>query len=326
MVSRGLREPEPEDPFDDDVNNSLSYMMEDDDQYSIEVNDTEIIVGRRGCRYSVPRYVARMASLYPENQHRWVEWMDPTRERRAFGAVTWAHGTIHSKISKFFAYCLRHSPAVARHVDPDGYVDLDVLMALYCVKEHRQHSQPRIECLCDVIGKNLKQRYSARWLNDEHTLIGVRANAGHSRFLAPNLQTIGQALTLSTMPSLCVHGTTMSAAMSILSDDAGMNGLRPGGFQDHPRAHVHFATLLPASGLRNLSGLKSRSKVIFSLDLRLWLTEGHRAVITDNNIVLVEEVIPKRYLKAAIDVANLKDIFSLGSIGQIQNTKFWLIF
>ena len=170
-----------------------------------------------------------------------------------------------------------------------------------------------------------------------HVRIHVRAVQGHSKSMKP--EAAMTAINEDNAPPNAVHGTSIKATLRILKE-----GLVPGGYKPDQgqktitakagshaaqlqqmelqkatdsedrlaqvssasRQAVHFAATLPNDASHVVSGYRTSSEVCIFFDLMSWI-EDHEAWYSANKVVCVFEVIPPKYLLAAVRVSDCWD-------------------
>ena len=141
--------------------------------------------------------------------------------------------------------------------------------------------------------------HSMQGLDPSQILKEIRlANAEGFNYEVPRERTSQGGGPIYVTSEMCVHGTSLEAARSIIRE-----GLLPGGPQEVRRA-VHFATTLPKAGDSVVPGLRKKSEVLIFLDLERWLMNGKKAFATERFVICIFEKIPEHYIMAAIRVSD----------------------
>ena len=176
-------------------------------------------------------------------------------------------------LSKFISLILRHKPeAIGIALDEHGWADVRELIDGIC---RTPGNKIDMETLEEIVRTDEKQRYS---FNEDHTLI--RANQGHSIPVDVELEE-------KTPPDILWHGTGEKYVSSIDSQ-----GLIPKG-----RLYVHLST-----DVRTAEKVGSRhgKPVIYQIDCKKMVEDGHRFFLSANGIWLTKAV-PAEYLRKMIN-------------------------
>ena len=170
--------------------------------------------------------------------------------------------------SKYMAMLLRHKPEKGNlKLDSNGYTDVDSLLKALEIE---------FETLEEIVRNDNKQRYS---FNEDKTRI--RANQGHS---VSNVSIKFKEF-IPTKP--LYHGTALKFKSGI--DKKGLISMR--------RQYVHLSQDIETAKSVGMRHAKYNSNlIIYEIDYKKMLKDGHKFYISDNNVVLVE-CVPKRYLK-----------------------------
>lgn len=168
-------------------------------------------------------------------------------------------------ISKFMSLVLRHRPEeIGLQLDENGWADLQELITKLNTKGANV-DEATIQFIVDT---NEKKRFA---FNDNKTRI--RANQGHS--VQVDLQ-----LSPATPPAVLYHGTALHVIASIMKD----------GLLKQERHHVH----LTASKETAVSvGGRHGKSVVLEIDAAKMVAEGFEFFVTDNDVWLVEIVLPE---------------------------------
>lgn len=157
---------------------------------------------------------------------------------------------------------LRHE---LTEVASDGFVPIQVLL------KHLPNTSTD-DVLAAVASDN-KQRYELRGQD-------IRACQGHT---LPQVETklLGREITEWSADAPVLHNTFKKNLESIKAQ-----GLAP-----MRRRHVHFAV--------SSVMLRKGCNVQLKFDLPRWLQDGHKAYMSTNGVVMVDQVIPFQYLQVA---------------------------
>ncbi len=200
------------------------------------------------------------------------------------------------RISKEFSKILRHQASEISSVDirPDGYVKLSTLLDLPFFTRNRI-DEAFVRCMVET---DSKTRFS---LHDEHGLVFIRANQGHSASVAALIDT-EQLLHLIESPSdipKVVHGTDFPAWDRHIKAE---------GLRRMKRSHIHFAPgILGDEGVR--SGMRSSAYIHVYIDASRAMADGIKFYRSSNNVILsdgIEGVIAPKYFAKVIDARNGK--------------------
>jgi len=171
------------------------------------------------------------------------------------------------RLSKFLSLVLRHQPdRIGITLDKAGWTSVVDLLAA-CAKHGVAITRPELEAL---VAASDKQRYA--FTADKSR---IRANQGHTVAVDLGLQA-------SAPPELLFHGTTKTAAASILE-----TGIHKGS-----RHHVHL------SGDRETAtkvGARRGAPVILVVHAAVMAAAGYEFFRTDNHVWLTEHV-PVEYI------------------------------
>ena len=171
--------------------------------------------------------------------------------------------------SKFISLILRHKPeTIGITLDEHGWADVQELIEGMNRSEGHTLDMGLLE---EIVRADEKQRYS---FNKDHTLI--RANQGHSIPVDVKLEE-------KTPPDILWHGTGEKYISSI---DA--QGLIP-----KSRLYVHLSSDMETA---RKVGSRHGKPVIYEIDCRGMLEDGHQFFLSANHVWLTREV-PVRYLK-----------------------------
>lgn len=168
-------------------------------------------------------------------------------------------------ISKFMSLVLRHRPEeIGLQLDENGWADLQELIT----KLNSKGANVDEATIQFIVDTNEKKRFA---FNDDKTRI--RANQGHS--IKVDLQ-----LSPAIPPDVLYHGTAMHVIASIMKD----------GLLKQERHHVH----LTASKETAVSvGGRHGKPVVLEIDAAKMVAEGFEFFVTDNDVWLVEIVLPE---------------------------------
>jgi len=173
-----------------------------------------------------------------------------------------------TQTSKFLSLILRHRPdKVGLTLDPDGWVDVDRLLA--AMGEHG-HRLERAE-LERVVAENNKKRFAF-----DPTGTRIRASQG----------TVSMWIWVSnreTPPDLLFHGTVARTLASISRE----------GLRAMSRRHVHLS---PDRATAEIVGKRRGAPVILEIDSAAMAQDGHAFYLSDNGVWLTDAV-PASYLR-----------------------------
>ena len=173
-----------------------------------------------------------------------------------------------TQTSKFLSLILRHRPdKVGLTLDPDGWVDVDRLLA--AMGEHG-HRLERAE-LERVVAENNKKRFAF-----DPTGTRIRASQGHSL-------DVDLCLEPRTPPDLLFHGTVARTLASISRE----------GLRAMSRRHVHLS---PDRATAEIVGKRRGAPVILEIDSAAMAQDGHAFYLSDNGVWLTDAV-PASYLR-----------------------------
>lgn len=173
------------------------------------------------------------------------------------------------RTSKFLSLILRHHPQeIGIALDEHGWADVDDL--IHGMNE-KGHPFVDLEYLEEIVRTDEKGRYS---FNEDHSLI--RANQGHSIPVDVELQEL-------VPPDVLWHGTGEKSTASI--DEQGLLPMS--------RLYVHLS---PDIETAQIVGKRHGNPVIYEVDCRKMIQDGHRFFRSANFVWLVKAV-PAKYLK-----------------------------
>ena len=178
-----------------------------------------------------------------------------------------------TKASKYLSFILRHKPEAGNlTLDKEGYASVHSVMKAL---ESAGYSM-LFEDLVGLVNRDEKGRYSF-----DETNCYIRANQGHS------VQNVDTLTLITTIPpsTYFYHGT----AFRFLKDIAYM------GINKMSRTHVHLSRskhIAHEVGARHTGG-NDNTVVILEIDARAMHMAGHKFYISDNDVILVDEVPPK---------------------------------
>ncbi|NKI93903.1 RNA 2'-phosphotransferase [Rhizobacter sp. SG703] len=173
-------------------------------------------------------------------------------------------------LSKAISRVLRHRPdAAGVMLDKEGWCRVDELLAGLA----RAGTVVSVEQLREVVRTSDKRRFA---LSDDGQLI--RANQGHS------VQGVTLRLPARTPPSRLFHGTAAASLSSIAKQ-----GLLP-----MRRHHVHLS---PDVATATAVGARRGKPVILEIDAASMHRAGHKFMLSDNGVWLVDAV-PPQYIRA----------------------------
>lgn len=170
------------------------------------------------------------------------------------------------KTSKLLSSILRHrAEKLKLNVRPDGYVDIDELLAL------REMKHVTKETIVKIVETDSKQRYS---IKDNM----IRANQGHSIKAIESEELLEEIKDPSLWPH-CIHGTTREAWKRI--ETQGLNRMK--------RKHIHFCSQ-PFRSTEIISGMRNTSQVLIHVDVAKAMKDGIRFFVSENKVILTEGV------------------------------------
>lgn len=177
-----------------------------------------------------------------------------------------------TKISKFLSLILRHQPeTVGLTLEEGGWVKVDDLINA-CAKNGRAFSRRELE---EVVETNDKKRFSF-----DETGRKIRANQGHSLDVEIEFEK-------KTPPAILYHGTA-EKNVGVIFDE---------GLKKMSRHHVHLSAETKTA---QKVGARYGKPVIFEIDTKAMLAEGHEFFVSANNVWLVENV-PPQFLRLRKD-------------------------
>lgn len=167
-------------------------------------------------------------------------------------------------LGKFLALILRHKPEkIGITLDEYGYANVDELIAGI----NKQGKNVTKQEIVEIVKKDNKGRYS--WGEGGK----IRANQGHS--IKVNLE-----LQKKVPNHPLYHGTPEKFVQIILKE-----GLKP-----MSRHHVHLSASIDTA----IDVARRRGKeVIFEIDYKQMLEDGHYFYLSKNNVWLTDKVPPK---------------------------------
>ena len=173
-----------------------------------------------------------------------------------------------NEISKYMAMLLRHKPEKGNiKLDKEGYTDVESLLKALGID---------FEILEQIVENDNKQRYS---FNSDKTRI--RANQGHS------VSNVSIKFKNFIPAKPLYHGTALKYK----------DGIDKKGLISKNRQYVHLSQDIETAKSVGMRHAKYNSNlIIYEIDYKKMLKDGHKFYISDNNVVLVE-CVPKRYLK-----------------------------
>jgi putative RNA 2'-phosphotransferase len=172
------------------------------------------------------------------------------------------------KLSKFLSLVLRHKPQeIGIHLDENGWTSVDELIN----KMNEKGKEVDLELLTEVVETNDKKRFA---FNDDKTLI--RANQGHS-------VSIDLGYEPKDPPVVLYHGTGEKYYESIMKI----------GLDKRNRHHVHMSK---DKNTAITVGKRHGKPIIFEIDTKQMLEDGHSFFESDNGVWLTNNV-PVKYLK-----------------------------
>ena len=166
------------------------------------------------------------------------------------------------RTSKFLSLILRHKPeTVGIALDPNGWVDVDVLLAGMARRGHPL----RYEQLVEVVETNNKKRFA---LSEDGKRI--RAVQGHSRAVDLDLPP-------AAPPTHLYHGTVERFIPSI----------REQGLLRGTRQHVHLS---PDRATATIVGKRRGQPIVLTIDGSGMAGAGHLFYLSENGVWLTEHV------------------------------------
>lgn len=167
--------------------------------------------------------------------------------------------------SKYLSYLLRHKPdAASLTLDREGWCLIDQLLA---------NTDFTWEELEEIVAADKKGRYSF-----DSFATSIRANQGHST------SEVRMTFKVAVPPTVLYHGTSSDVANHIMKE-----GLKP-----MNRHHVHLSADLDTAS--SVAGRRKGGVIIFTVDAKQMLSDGHKFFISENNVWLATSV-PAQYLK-----------------------------
>ena len=187
---------------------------------------------------------------------------------------------LRTQLSHTLSKVLRHTAvSLGLKIDSQGYVDLHELLTHPTFQRLGPQVTPNL--IQEVVRSCPKQRFHLLKPNEASDQYGnwrIRANQGHNAKLAQKLDadSLLTPITLSStsIPPICIHGTTLSAWDLIQSS---------GGLHPMDRTHIHFASEAFGSE-KMISGMRRDSAILIYLDLTQVLTwaRDHQPHVTIN--------------------------------------------
>lgn len=196
------------------------------------------------------------------------------------------------RISKRFTQILRHTASEIPGLElrPDGFVRLKDILDLPFFINNRVD----VNFVKAMVAEDEKTRFSLKEIDGE---IHIRANQGHSRDVAAQLETdlmLSEILTPAEVPK-AIHGTDVTAWERHIRTE----GLKP-----MKRAYIHFAPgMLGEEDVR--SGMRKSSTIYIYIDTEKAMKDGIKFFRSENNVILssgLDGVISPIYFRKVEDV------------------------
>lgn len=181
--------------------------------------------------------------------------------------------------SKFLSYLLRHKPeAASLTLDREGWCSIEQLLS------NTDFTLPELE---EIVSQDAKGRYALKYwemaqcgseLEVLREPIHIRANQGHST------SDVKMTFKAAAPPVILYHGTSSDVSNNILK-----KGLLP-----MNRHYVHLSADLGTA--KSVAGRRKGGVIIFTVDTKQMLADGHKFFISENDVWLCHAV-PATYLK-----------------------------
>lgn len=174
-----------------------------------------------------------------------------------------------TEMSKYVSYVLRHRPdAAGIKLDKNGWTNLDQLLVA-CQKQGYPLDKPT---LMAIVEQNNKKRFT---ISEDG--LNIRAAQGHST------KEVQLEMKTSTPPAVLYHGTAVKFVESI----------KKKGLISKSRHHVHLSADTETA---TSVGSRHGDPVIFEVNTKAMLADGHKFYLSDNHVWLTD-VVPKKYIK-----------------------------
>lgn len=185
-------------------------------------------------------------------------------------------------ISKFMSYVLRHGANKLNiKMDDSAYVKLDELLKL-----DELHNMS-IENIKEIVNTNEKKRFE---LMEKNGILMIRASQGHSKEMKDTIDETKLLNEIIVPLKKCIHGTDYESWKIIKK-----TGLKP-----MNRMHIHCAISEP-NDVKVTSGVRSSSKVLIYLNMKLAIEDGMKFYMSTNEVILTNgingEVHPRYFEK-----------------------------
>ena len=177
-------------------------------------------------------------------------------------------------LSKTLSHVLRHKSQL--RLDSAGYASIQEILENPRIRRHHATEA----WLRYIIQENAKKRFTL-----DATGTHVRAAQGHSVYIDPSklLRRLSLEDFGNRVPAKALHSTYQIYLPSIVQ-----HGLRPGGKKgERFRKHVHLATSRDPT-----AGLRAGSEIILEVDLERAHNSGCTFFLSENGVLLTEDVIP----------------------------------
>lgn len=189
------------------------------------------------------------------------------------------------KASRKLTQILRHQIIEYKlEIDSDGYVKFIDIINLNLP----ELKNITIDDIYVIVDTNNKKRLELKTINN---ILYIRAAQGHSKAvgLLINDNKLLEEITLDYPNEYIYHGTQLNFINSILK-----NGLNRMG-----RKHIHFVDNIDRD--KQISGFRSRSNTIITVDIKKCIKDGIKFYKSSNNVILTEGdngiIHPKYFIK-----------------------------
>jgi putative RNA 2'-phosphotransferase len=171
-----------------------------------------------------------------------------------------------TKLSKIFAYALRHDPAkYAVTLDEQGWTNLDFLIK--SIQEHHSNMLFSVQDVYDIVKNSDKKRFEIEGVK-------IRAYYGHS----VDQEILKEA---KEPPSILYHGTSSEIISTILKF----------GLQPMSRQKVHLSTDYKTALLTGKR--KSSNVIVLKIKAKEAFDNGVKFYLGNQDVWLCDEVLPQ---------------------------------
>ena len=176
-------------------------------------------------------------------------------------------------LSRKMAWALRHGQPLSRRMSSDGYVPIDVMLALEGDRGGKPFAGFSETDVVRVTENNKKKRFDIK--RGECGELCVRANQGHTVDAAEDEALLTEIREASEL-DCCVHGTYWE----------NWAWIRQQGLKTMGRQHIHFTHRAPNAPGETISGMRSTCEVMVFLDWAKALAAGMRLFRSSNGVIL----------------------------------------